>query len=110
MHPRGTLIASGLAAPPLHLRHTAGCRPCVTPGTARHRLATVTPADRGPRERPSSRRSSLEPSKITLKGDAFGAVTRDALRAPLTVIFPGSVRRLPQRRLGMKAAPHQPWW
>ncbi len=28
------------------LRHTADCRPCVTPGTARHRLAAVMPADR----------------------------------------------------------------
>jgi hypothetical protein len=30
-------------------RRTAGCRPSVTPGTARHRLAAVTPADRDPR-------------------------------------------------------------
>ena len=28
------------------LRRTAGCRPSATPGTARHRLAAVTPADR----------------------------------------------------------------
>ena len=31
------------------LRHTAGCRPGATPGTARHRLATVTPAGRATR-------------------------------------------------------------
>jgi hypothetical protein len=45
MRPAGILIASGLAAPPLHLRHTAGCRPSVTPDTARRQLAAVTPAD-----------------------------------------------------------------
>jgi hypothetical protein len=43
---RGTPSASRLAAPPLHLRHTAGSRPCDTPDTARHRLAAVTPANR----------------------------------------------------------------
>jgi hypothetical protein len=49
-------------------RRTAGGRPCVTPGTAPHRLTAVTPTGRTVRERPSSRRSSLEPSKITVKG------------------------------------------
>jgi hypothetical protein len=47
-------------------------------------------AERGP----SSRRSSLEPAKITVKGGACGAVTRDSLRSPLTVIMPGTIRRL----------------
>ena len=77
--------AGVLAAPPLHLRHTAGCRPSVTPGTARHRLVAVTPADRthvgyGP----SSRRSSLEPGKITFKGTRCARVASAmALRATL---------------------------
>ena len=48
---------------------------------------TSSPVDRSAyaapaRERPSSRRSSLEPSKITLKGGACGAVTRDAFGHP----------------------------
>jgi hypothetical protein len=40
------------------------------------------------RARPSSWRSSLEPSKIAVKGGAYGVVTRDALRALLTAILP----------------------
>ena len=51
---RGKLTASGLAAPPSHLRRTAGCRPSVTLGTTRHRLAAIPPADPASRERPSS--------------------------------------------------------
>jgi hypothetical protein len=44
-------------SPALDLRRTAGCRPSATPGTARHRLTAITPADRASREkRPSSRR------------------------------------------------------
>jgi len=31
------------------LRRTAGCRPSAAPGTARHRLAAVTPAGHAPR-------------------------------------------------------------
>jgi hypothetical protein len=46
--PQGILTVNGLAAPPLHLRHTAGGRPSVTPGTGRHRLAAATPDDRAP--------------------------------------------------------------
>ena len=44
--------------------------------------------------RPSSWRSSLEPSKIAVKGGAYSAVTRDALRAPFTAIVLGSLGRL----------------
>jgi hypothetical protein len=44
--PRGTSSLSVLAALPWHLRHTAGCRPCVPPDAACHRLAAITPADR----------------------------------------------------------------
>jgi len=40
--------------------------------------------------RPSSWRSILEPEKITIKGGACGAVTRDSLRSPLTLIFSGT--------------------
>ena len=43
---RGHLMSPGWPLPPLHLRRTAGGRPCITPGTARPRLAAVTPADR----------------------------------------------------------------
>jgi hypothetical protein len=43
--------------------------------------------------RPSSRRSSLDPQKVTIKG-ALCASLRDGLRPPLTVPFSGSVRRL----------------
>jgi hypothetical protein len=38
---------------------------------------------------PSDRRDHV-PGKITVKGGAFGAVTRDSLRSPLTVILVGS--------------------
>ena len=72
------------------LRRTAGCRPSATPGTACHRLAAVTPADPRPRgDRPSSRRSSLEPTKITVKSaPAFSLrVACDSLRSLLTAIF-----------------------
>jgi hypothetical protein len=31
---------------------------------------------------------------ITVKGGASGAVTRDSLRSPLTLIMPGTIRRL----------------
>jgi hypothetical protein len=31
---------------------------------------------------------------ITVKGGACGAVTRNSLRSPLTVITPGTIRRL----------------
>lgn len=31
---------------------------------------------------------------ITVKGGACGAVTRDSLRSPLTLITPGTIRRL----------------
>jgi hypothetical protein len=53
------------------------------PGTARHRLAAVTPAEHACAERPSSRRSSLEPTKITVKSaPACGlCVLRMAFRA-----------------------------
>ncbi len=65
----------------------------MTPDTARHRLATTTPADCTPaRDVPSSRRTSMKPRKITLKGAPCGASLRDALRAPLTVLFLGSDR------------------
>lgn len=43
---------------------------------------------------PSSRRSSLGPAKITVKGGASGALTRDSLRSPLTLNMPGTIRRL----------------
>jgi hypothetical protein len=39
------------------------CRPCAASGTVRHQPAVVTPADRALWERPSSRRSSLEPTQ-----------------------------------------------
>jgi hypothetical protein len=42
MRPRDS-SPGGLAAPPLHLRRTAGRRPSATQGTVRHQLATVTP-------------------------------------------------------------------
>jgi hypothetical protein len=43
--PAGFSPHLGWPLPPLHLRHTAGGRPCVTPGTAHHQLAAVTPAE-----------------------------------------------------------------
>jgi hypothetical protein len=61
---RETLTAAGLAAPPLHPAAHGGLPPCVTPGRCpspagrRHaRRPRLT------RERPSSRRSSLEPGQ-----------------------------------------------
>jgi hypothetical protein len=86
---RGTLTASRLAAPPLHLRHTAGCRPSVTPDTARCWLTAVTPASRARRRTPSSRRSSIEPRKITIKS-ALRASHAMAQAPLLTLIFHGS--------------------
>ena len=66
---RGILTALRLAAPPLRLRHTAGCRPSVTPDAVRHRLAAVTPAARAPTwDAPSSRRPSMKPRKTAVKG------------------------------------------
>jgi hypothetical protein len=67
------------------LRRTAGCRPCVTPDTACPQSAAVTPTERAMRGPPSSRRSSLEPTKITVKSaPACGLrVLRMALRATL---------------------------
>jgi hypothetical protein len=49
---------------------TAGGRATCPPGTARHQLAAVTPKGARPRAgaAPSSRRSSLEPDNITVKG------------------------------------------
>ncbi|SRR6266700_1297965 len=65
----GALTAPRLAAPPLRLRHTAGCRPSATPDNVRHQLAAVTPADRGPSGTvPSSRRPSMKPRKTAVKG------------------------------------------
>jgi hypothetical protein len=70
----------------LDLRRTAGCRPSATPGTARHRLAAVTPADRASRENghpPGA--PALSRAKITVKSaTACGLrVLRMALRATL---------------------------
>src|SRR5215471_14368304 len=72
-------------------RRTAGCRPSANPGTACHRLAAVAPADPRPRGDRPSRRSSLEPTKITVKSaPAFSLrVACDSLRSLLTAIFPG---------------------
>lgn len=89
---RVTLASARLAAPPLHLRHTAACRPCVTPTAARHRLGAITTADCANTEdshppgapalnRPRSRSRVL-------------CVTHDAHRALLTVILLGSDQHL----------------
>ncbi len=83
---RGTITATELAAPPLHPTAHGGLPPERYPG---HR---PSPADRRyarrahPRgKRPSSRRSSLEPIKITVKSaPACGLrVLRMVLRATL---------------------------
>jgi len=53
---------------------TAGCRPCVTPGTARHQLAAATPAKRALGTAILPGAPVLSRAKITVKGGACGAV------------------------------------
>jgi hypothetical protein len=66
-----------------------------TPAPAAQLEVATSQRSRAPRTRsPSSRRSSVEPRKITVKGAPAArhtSVTRDALRAPLTLIFHGSI-------------------
>ena len=110
----GREALAALAQPGWQLRlrpcgHTAGCRSSAAPGTARHRLTAVTPAERTRRGRPSSRRSVLSRAKITVKSaPACGLrVLRMALGATLDCDLPsthlgahrknGQDRRLPER-------------
>jgi hypothetical protein len=83
---RGILAVTRSAAPPLHLRRTAGCLPSAArapPAPVRRRHARRVCTRTGT----AIRRSSFEPRKIAVKGGARGVVTYDALRAPLTAIF-----------------------
>jgi hypothetical protein len=88
---RGTLTATDWQLRLSTLRAHGGLPPERYPGTP---PITGRPPSRPPSaptwERPSSRRASLEPIKITVKSGAFGAVTRDGLRPLLTVIFLGT--------------------
>jgi hypothetical protein len=53
--------------PPWYLRHTAGGRPSVTPGTGRIQVAAVTPAGAGrARTAQYSRRSGVKPREFTV--------------------------------------------
>jgi hypothetical protein len=75
------------------MRRTAGCRPSATPGSVRHRLAAVTPAERshaGTAILPGA--PVLSRAKITVKSaPACGLrVARDSLRLLLTVILLGT--------------------
>jgi hypothetical protein len=79
---------------------TCGTRRAAARALPRHGPSPAVSPSRTPtvpaRERPSSRRSSLEPGKITVKG-AFGPRPPRRLlrkRRPWTVIFPGSFWRL----------------
>jgi hypothetical protein len=47
---------------------TAACRPSAAPGTAHYRSAAVMPPSAHARKRSSSRRSGVQPTKITRKG------------------------------------------
>jgi hypothetical protein len=72
-------------------RRTAGCRPCVIPGAARHQLATVTPptAPAGKVHPPGA--PVLSRAKITVKGAPSARRTRWRCAPPRTVIFVGSL-------------------
>jgi hypothetical protein len=99
--PTGTpLLRCGHSAlaPSAHGGRPPAAAPPTGPGASSRRHV---PRARRSGTEPSFRRSSLEPGKITLKGGACGAVTRDSLRSPLTVIFPGTVRRLSEGWQGM---------
>jgi hypothetical protein len=90
---RGTLAATGWQLRLCTWRRTAGCRPCVTPGTARPTLAAVTPPSVPAREWPSSWRSSLEPSQDHRPGRSGlrpPRRTRWRCAPPWTVIFVGT--------------------
>jgi hypothetical protein len=65
-----------------HLRHTTGCRPSVTPDTARHRLAAVTAAD------PTRRRHGHPPGAPVLSR----ATSPSRARAPLALLRDGATR------------------
>ena len=72
-------------------RRTAGCRPCVTPGAACHRLAAVTLANRAVGNGHPSGVPVLSRAKITVKGAPSARRTRWRCAPPRTVIFVGSL-------------------
>ena len=86
----------------LHLRYTAGCRPCAAPGTARRRLAAVTPADPGYREGSSSRRSSLEPGLSRRRLEGWREASTDRSAAAHGWLFTSG---LPDSEAGRRAGP-----